>query len=223
MVILKQHQDYLVGGGSVANITALIVARNHFSKIIKQKGLKEFGKQLILYCSTETHNCLFKAAEIIGIGSDYVRKIPVNEYYQIDTEILKKQIHDDRANGFVPFCIVGNAGTVNTGAIDAFDELVAIADTESLWLHVDGAIGAVVKLLPEYANVLIAMEKADSIAFDLHKWLYINYEAGCVLVKNANAHRDAFVQEANYSPYMKEVWLPDRIFFTLWHGAIQEV
>lgn len=189
----------LVGGGSIANITGLIVARNSFRDgIIKKEGLKSFNGQLVMYCSTETHNCIFKAAEAIGIGSDFLKKVPVNDRYEIDLELLKQQISMDRANGLVPFCIVGNVGTVNTGAIDPIMELYNICRSENLWLHIDGAIGAVLKLVPEYAEKIKGMELADSIAFDLHKWMYVNYEAGCILIKNAELHKNAFVQKANY-------------------------
>ena len=189
----------IVGGGSLANVTALIIARNSIQAgKIKSLGIKDFDKQLVVYCSTETHNCLFKAVETIGIGTDYLRKIPVDEHYRINIAELEKQIGNDKLLGLIPFCIIGNAGTVNTGAIDPLDELSSISKKEGMWLHVDGAIGAVVQLLPEFIEQLKGMDKADSIAFDLHKWLYMNYEAGCVLVRNAETHKNAFAQKANY-------------------------
>ena len=189
----------LVGGGSIANVTGLFVARNTFMDgIIKTAGLKTFDKQLIVYCSTETHNCIFKAVETIGLGSDNLRKIPTTTSYEIDVELLNKQIRDDKKQGYIPFCIVANAGTVNTGAIDPIFALHQICKQEQMWLHIDGAIGAVVKLVPEYSEKMKGLELADSIAFDLHKWLYINYEAGCILIKDASANRNAFIQKANY-------------------------
>ena len=189
----------LVSGGSIANITALIIARNGFKDgIIKKRGLKDIEDHLVVYCSTETHNCLFKAVETIGTGTDYLRIIPVNKGFQIDLDELEKQISLDKENGLTPFCIIGSAGTVNTGALDPLNELSAIAQRESMWFHVDGAIGAVLHLLPEYHHLLKGMYHADSIAFDLHKWLYINYEAGCVLVRDAAMHKTAFAQQASY-------------------------
>ena len=189
----------LASGGSVANITALIVARNAFRRgFIKKNGLKKMDGQLVMYCSTETHNCIFKAAETIGIGSDYIRKIPVNDAYQIDHVMLQLQIQQDRQNGLLPFCLIGNAGTVNTGAIDPLMELSLICKRERLWFHVDGAIGALANLLPEFEDKLKGLADADSIAFDLHKWLYVNYEAGCLLIRDGNIHRKAFVQQADY-------------------------
>src|SRR6202165_5653168 len=189
----------LVSGGSVADVTALIVAPNTFKDgIIKKQGLKSFEGQLVMYCSQEVHNCVFKAVETIGIGSDYLRKIPVNDAYQIDLDLLRRQIEEDKSKGLMPFCVVASAGTVNTGAIDPLSELSQICRQEGLWLHVDGAIGALVHLLPEYASALSGLSAADSIAFDLHKWLYVNYEAGCVLVRDGVAHRKAFAQQAHY-------------------------
>lgn len=195
----SESSGLIVTGGSIANVTALIVARNSYKEgIIKKQGLKDYEGRLVIYCSTETHNCIFKAVETIGIGTDYLRKIPVNSSYEIDLDLLRMQIHADKQAGLTPFCIVGNAGTVNTGAIDPLLELSEICKKEKMWFHVDGAIGAVLHLLPEFEKRLKGMNEADSIAFDLHKWLYINYEAGCVLIRDAAAHKNAFVQQANY-------------------------
>jgi aromatic-L-amino-acid decarboxylase len=188
----------LVSGGSIANITALIVARNTIIKNAKSQGVYAAPGKLTAYCSAETHNCIAKAAEVTGIGSEQLRKIPVNDQYEINIDSLKNKIREDKANGFIPFCIIGNAGTVNTGAIDDLDSLLAIARNENIWLHIDGAFGALAKLVPEYKTKLKAIEEADSVAFDLHKWMYIQYEVGCVLFKNAAAHRNAFANAVNY-------------------------
>ncbi|HEY4327207.1 MAG TPA: aminotransferase class V-fold PLP-dependent enzyme [Mucilaginibacter sp.] len=188
----------LVSGGSIANITALIVARNTIVGNAKNAGIYAAQAKLTAYCSAETHNCIGKAAEVIGIGNEQLRKIPVNDFYEIDVEVLKAKIKEDRANGFIPFCIVGNAGTVNTGAIDPLDELLQIAREEKIWLHIDGAFGALAKLVPAYQTRLKAIEEADSVAFDLHKWMYMQYEVGCVLFKDVAAHRNAFANPVSY-------------------------
>jgi glutamate/tyrosine decarboxylase-like PLP-dependent enzyme len=107
-------------------------------------------------------------------------------------------IVEDKAAGYQPFCIVGNAGTVNTGAIDPLDELAAIAREHDLWLHVDGAFGAIPKLLPEFAGALKGLELADSLSFDFHKWMYVNYEAACVLIRDPELHKEAFTSAVNY-------------------------
>ncbi len=188
----------LTSGASLANITAMIVARNHFNESIRKKGIREVNGQLIMYGSSETHNCVIKAAEVIGIGSENFRKVPVDDQYRIRITELERMIADDKKSGYVPFCIVGNAGTVNTGAIDPLDELVEIAKKEKLWLHVDGAFGAIPKILPEYQLQLRGIEQADSLSFDFHKWMYVNYEVACVLIRDAKAHRDAFATDVNY-------------------------
>ena len=195
----SEASGILVSGGSMANITALTVARNSFGEEkIRQKGLKAASGQLLIYCSVETHSCIQKAAEIIGLGTDAVRKIGVNERFELDVDQLKTQLEADLQAGFLPFCLVGTAGTVNTGAIDPMVELLEISRAYGLWFHVDGAYGALGKLDPNYADALRAIEEADSLAFDLHKWLYVPYEVGCTLIRDAKKHRDSFAITPNY-------------------------
>lgn len=189
----------LVSGASMANLTALIVARNHASGgDMRRLGARAMAGEMVMYCSGETHNCIRKAAEVMGMGAGSVRTVPVDEQFRIRTDLLEEIIQNDIAEGCIPFCIVGNAGTVNTGAIDPLDELLAISRKYRLWFHVDGAFGALAKPLPEYAALLHAIEEADSVAFDYHKWMHIPYEAACVLVRNAEAQRQAFAQTPNY-------------------------
>jgi len=195
----KDASGILVSGGSMANITALTVARNSFRDYdIRQKGLHESASKLLIYCSVETHSCIQKAAEIIGLGTDSVRKIGVNEQYEMIAEELEVQIQADLEAGFSPFCIVGTSGTVNTGAIDPMNELLRLSRRYDLWFHVDGAYGALCKLDPIYSGRLKAIEEADSLAFDLHKWLYVPYEIGCTLIRDKKKHRDSFSITPNY-------------------------
>lgn len=194
----KNSSGILTTGASLANILALTTARNFFNKEIRKKGIKNLAGQLIVYASTETHSCLQKAVELLGIGSEHLRRIAVDENYQVRIDLLEEQLKQDKADGFLPFCIVGNAGTVNTGAIDDLEILAAIAKREKVWFHIDGAFGAVPKLLPEYSERLKGVELADSLAFDYHKWFYVNYDVGGVLIKNAQAHKEAFEINANY-------------------------
>jgi aromatic-L-amino-acid/L-tryptophan decarboxylase len=188
----------LVSGGSIANITALIVARNSFSASVRKEGVHSVQGKLTAYCSVETHNCISKAMEVIGLGSQYLRKIAVNADFRINVEDLQNKIANDKAAGYLPFCIIGNAGTVNTGAIDPLEILQQIAMKENIWLHVDGAFGALAKLVPGYNDSLKVLESVDSIAFDLHKWMYMPYEVGCVLIKDSNLHRQAFASDVSY-------------------------
>ena len=195
----KTGSGMLVSGGSIANITSLIVARNSFGqKAVRTEGVHAEEKQMVMYASTETHSCLQKAAEVIGIGSKGVRKVRVMDDYRMDITHLEQLIAEDKAAGYAPFCIVGNAGTVNTGAIDPLNDILKICKRENLWFHIDGAFGALAKLVPEYQSQLKALEEADSVAFDLHKWLYLPYEVGCFLIKDPVLHRAAFGIEAPY-------------------------
>jgi glutamate/tyrosine decarboxylase-like PLP-dependent enzyme len=122
----------------------------------------------------------------------------VNDSFEMDSEELERQIQEDLAAGFSPFCIVGTSGTVNTGAIDPMEELLRISRKYELWFHVDGAYGALCKLDPIYSDRLKAIEEADSLAFDLHKWLYVPYEIGCTLIRDKQKHRDSFSITPNY-------------------------
>ncbi len=188
----------LVSGGSIANITGITVARNAFDASIRQKGLSAVAGQLTMYGSTETHSCVQKGAEVCGIGADNFRRIPVDAEYRIDIPLLRNKIEEDKAAGFVPFCLVANAGTVNTAAIDPLEELLQLAKEYGLWLHIDGAFGALAYLVDDYKPQLRVLSEADSLAFDLHKWLYMPYEIGCVLIRDKALHRGAFGLQPSY-------------------------
>ena len=189
----------LVSGGSMANLVGLTVARNQLAGYdLRKEGLQAGHRKMVLYGSVEMHSSLQKAVELLGLGSAALRKIPVNRAYQIDIPALKAAIQQDRAAGFQPFCIIGNAGTVNTGAIDDLEALAEICRQEGLWYHVDGAFGALARLSPPISHLVSGAEKADSIAFDLHKWMYMPFEVGCVLVRREEDHRRAFSLTPDY-------------------------
>lgn len=193
-----ESSGLLTTGASMANLLALTVARNHFNAGIRGRGLRNAPGQMVVYGSAETHNCVQKAIEMLGIGSDNYRRIPVNASYRIRVDALQEQIEQDVRNGYLPFCIIGNAGTVNTGAIDDLELLASIAKQYNCWFHVDGAFGAVLNILPEHREKLKGLSLADSLAFDYHKWFYVNYDAGCVLIKDATIHKEAFAVNASY-------------------------
>jgi aromatic-L-amino-acid/L-tryptophan decarboxylase len=170
---------------------------------------------MTLYGSQEMHSSLQKAVELLGLGSESLRKIPVNADYQIDLEALREAIRDDRQHGCLPICVIGNAGTVNTGAVDNLDALADICQVENLWFHVDGAFGALAYLDPDLKPMLKGMERADSLAFDLHKWMYMPYEVGCALVRQEEDHRRAFSLTPDYLVHAErgtasgDVWMSD--------------
>ena len=183
----------LVSGGSMANFTGLTVARNNIPDMdLRIKGLFESPSRLMIYGSVETHSSIQKTIETLGLGSGSFVKIPTDSNFRIDVKLLKEAIEKDRKRGRIPFCIIGNAGTVNTGAIDPLHQLAAIAKRENLWFHVDGAFGAFAAVVDEFKDEVKGIEEADSLALDLHKWMCMPYEVGCVLIKNRKLHRKAF-------------------------------
>lgn len=189
----------LTSGCSAANLIGLTVARNTKAGYdLRRRGFQDASRKMMLYASQEIHSSIQKAVEILGLGSDALRLIPVNDVFQIDLQALKTAIAQDRDEGHVPFCVIGGAGTINTGAIDDLNVLADICQLENLWLHVDGAFGAWAALASRERNKVAGMERADSLALDLHKWMYMPYEIGCVLVRSEEYHRKAFSLTPEY-------------------------
>jgi glutamate/tyrosine decarboxylase-like PLP-dependent enzyme len=160
--------------------------------------------RLRVYCSKETHTWVQKAADIAGMGTDAIRWIATNDRMQIDVSALRQQIEADRAAGERPILVVGNAGTVSTGAVDSLTDLAAICREFDLWFHVDGAYGAMAAIVPEASPQFAGLGGADSIAMDPHKWLYAPLEAGCALVRNREKLRDAFSYHPPYYHFETE-------------------
>jgi len=189
----------LTSGASMANFTALTVARNTACGCdVRRQGVLAAPGPLTAYASTEIHSCNQKAIETLGLGSEGLRKIPVRADYTIDLTALEQQVAADREDGRLPFCVIATAGTINTGAIDDMNAIADFCERERLWFHVDGAIGAVAVLADNVRPQLAGMERADSIALDLHKWMHIPFEAGCVVVRDASAHRESFALVPEY-------------------------
>ncbi len=193
----------LVGGATMANVLGLTVAR--FVKAreagfdVREDGLQGSNrKRLLVYGSTEAHSWARKAVELLGLGNSAFRRISVDEDYRIDTTELAGAIAADRAAGHLPICVVGSAGTVNTGATDDLNALADLCQRERLWLHVDGAFGALASLSDTLRPIVSGIERADSLAFDLHKWMYLPFDVACVLVRDAKAHHEAFALTAGY-------------------------
>lgn len=188
----EESYGLLVSGGSMASLTPLAAARH---RIFHDRGL-DVRKQgssalsLRLYASTETHTCIQKALELLGLGSDALCWIDTDDSGRIRLDLLRTAIQNEKER--VSFCVVGNAGTVARGAIDPLDGIADVAREFGLWFHVDGAYGAVGRLDPIAAPAYRGMERADSIALDPHKWLSVPVECGCVLVRDARLLRDTF-------------------------------
>ena len=195
----EEASGLLTSGCSAANLIGLATARNTKAPWnVRRDGLSGAGTRMVLYASEEAHSSIQKAVELLGLGSSALRRIPVNRRFQIRPDALRDAIAQDRRQGLLPFCVVGAAGTTNTGAIDDLEVLADICQEEELWLHVDGAFGAWAILTPQGKHLLAGMERADSLAFDLHKWMYLPYEIGCVLVRSERAHREAFSVTPEY-------------------------
>jgi aromatic-L-amino-acid decarboxylase len=189
----------LTSGCSAANIVGLTVARNAKAGFdLRRKGLQRATQRMVLYASQEVHSSIQKAVELLGLGSEALRLLPINDYFQIDLETLKTSITKDREDGYMPFCVVGAAGTTNTGSIDDLNALANLCQQENLWLHVDGAFGAWAAIAPKAKNKVVGIEQADSLALDLHKWMYMPYEIGCILVRHEEQHRKAFSLTPDY-------------------------
>ena len=188
----------LTSGGSLANLIGINVARSAKAPFAVRRDGVSGQPRLRYYASAETHNSVRKGLELMGLGSESLVYIPVDAEYRIDLVGLKARIAEDRRAGHLPICVVANAGTVNTGAIDPLDDIADLCQAENLWLHVDGAFGAMATLDPASRALVKGLERADSLAFDLHKWMYLPYDAGCTLVRDREAHRAAFAVEASY-------------------------
>jgi len=189
-----------VTGASMANFLSLLVARDQAfgARDVRLNGLCALDGQLVAYASREVHNCVRQAMELAGLGARHLRLISSDERRAMRITELKHAIAADRAAGLRPFLIVGTAGTVDTGAIDRLDRLADVAHSEDLWFHVDGAFGALAALSPELKPLVKGLERADSVAFDFHKWLHVPYDAGFFLVRDPAAHKRAFAANAAY-------------------------
>jgi glutamate/tyrosine decarboxylase-like PLP-dependent enzyme len=189
----------LLSGGSMANLVALAVARQAKAGFdVREHGMGNGAPALVVYASTEVHSSVRKAVELMGMGRRQLRLIPVDAEYRIRTGELRQAIAEDRRLGLRPICVVGNAGTVNTGATDDLEALADVCRSEQLWFHVDGAFGALLTLSPALKPLVRGLEAADSVAFDLHKWGYLPFEVGCTLVRHPDVHRDTFAVAPSY-------------------------
>ena len=179
-----------VSGGSMANLAALAAARQ----------TKEHSSgRLRMYASSATHFSITKAAALLGIGRENVQHVAVDEHFKMRMDDLIAKITADLEAGYVPFCVVANAGTVDTGAVDPLSEIREVANQFQLWMHVDGSYGAFAVLAQSAKKLFAGMEQADSIALDPHKWLYLPVDVGCVIYRDPEIARATFAHEAEYT------------------------
>lgn len=211
-------EGILVSGGSMANFTALAAARRAMTPgNIREDGLAGPDRpRLTVYASDQVHSCVDKAVDLLGIGTHQLRKLESGADFRLRTDTLAAAVAADRAAGYLPAIVVGNAGTVNTGAIDPLDELADFCAREKLWFHVDGAYGALATMVPELHRLFAGMERADSIAVDPHKWLYAPYEVGATLVREPGRLAATFRKFPEYlaadpdSPFPGPSWFAER-------------
>ncbi len=189
----------ITSGGSLANLIALTAARDWFlGDTARTEGLQGHNSPLTVYTSEQVHSSIDKAVSILGLGTDNLRHIRCDEQFRIRLDLLAEAVAEDRARGRSPFCVVASAGTVTTGAIDPIRELAAFCRAEGMWLHVDGAYGALAALSDRFRPALAAVGEADSVTLDPHKFLFTSFEAGCVLVRDPATLRHAFNFKPSY-------------------------
>ena len=187
----------VLSGTSMANLVAVLVARTAaLGADVRRHGVGTFG--LVGYASAGAHMCVGRAFDMAGLGSDALRLIPYDEQHRMRVPELRRAIGVDRKAGLRPFVVVGTAGSVDVGAVDDLAAIANVCASEQLWMHVDAAFGAVAMLSPALRPLFDGMERADSAAFDFHKWAQVPYEAGCIVVRDAAAHIAAFAREEPY-------------------------
>ena len=182
----------LTSGGSMANMTALMMAhRSRSGPDVSSTGLWN-ASPMTIYASDQIHMSIPKAADILGLGRTQVRLIPCDDRFRMNVELLRETIAGDVKTGFKPFCVVASAGTVNTGAVDQLDDIASVANEFNLWFHIDGAYGALAALDETKRALFRGIERADSISLDPHKWLYVPIDSGCLLFRDETPARAAF-------------------------------
>jgi len=210
----------LTSGGSMANMIALLIAsRRKAGAEMSRRGLWNAGAPMTLYASEEVHMSIAKAADVLGFGRDHVRVIACDDRQRMRVDSLRKIIESDLREGLRPFCVVGSAGTVNTGVVDPLSDIADVAREFELWFHVDGAYGAPGVLDGRKQQLFAGLERADSISLDPHKWLYVPVDAGCLLFRDAEAATRAFSTED--ADYIKTHGYSDEEAFAFWDYGVE--
>ncbi len=232
----------LTSGGSMANLTALLMAhRSKSDPDVASAGLWNISSPMTVYASDQIHMSIPKAADILGLGRAQVRLVPSDNRFRMNVGLLRQTIADDLKSGLKPFCVVGSAGTVNTGAVDPLEEIARVANEFDLWFHIDGAYGALAALDETKRPLFRGLERADSISLDPHKWLYVPIDSGCLLFRDEARARAAFgfdgadyikvheqnADEAfafwNYGPELSRRFRALKIWLTLRYYGVQRI
>jgi aromatic-L-amino-acid/L-tryptophan decarboxylase len=189
----------LASGGSEANLIALKCARDQAATTVKDHGVLSSSADLVVYASEQCHYSIDKSVDILGLGRNNLRKIPTDDRFHIRVDALREQLARDRDEGYVPACIVGVAGTTSSGVVDPIEELAAVARENNCWYHVDAAYGGPLAFSPQHKAKLQGIERADSITFDPHKWMFVPFSCGAVLVREGGGVlRESFDMSPEY-------------------------
>lgn len=189
----------LVNGGSMANIVGLTAARNAMADVdLHRKSVADIDAPLRFYASDQVHSCHMKAMNLLGLGGKALVRVSTDGAFGMDINALRAAIRADRSDGLRPACVIATAGTTNTGAIDPLPVIADLCRDEGLWLHVDGCIGAMFSIAPSNRHLVAGIERADSLALDLHKGLQAPFDVGCALLRDRRIHRTTFAEDAEY-------------------------
>jgi aromatic-L-amino-acid decarboxylase len=183
----------LTSGGSEANLIGLKCARDRAQRGVRDHGVRVSTGDLVVYASEQCHYSLIKSVDILGLGRENLRKIETDNNFHIRTDLLREAIEEDRRVGRIPCCIAGAAGATSTGVIDPLDELALIAREFDCWFHVDAAYGGALRFSDKHKALLRGIERADSVTIDPHKWMFVPFACGALLVREgASVLREAF-------------------------------
>jgi len=189
----------LVNGGSMANIVGLTAARNAMADVdLHHQSVADIGAPLRFYASDQVHSCHMKAMNLLGVGGTALTRIATDDAFRMDLDALRAAIRTDRSQGVRPACVIATAGTTNTGSIDPLPEIADLCRDQGIWLHVDGCIGAMFSIAPSNRHLVAGIERADSLALDLHKGLQAPFDVGCALLRDQRLHRATFAENAEY-------------------------
>lgn len=204
----RKAAGLFAGGGTISNLTALTAARESAAPGIRREGVG--GRRLAMYCSSEAHYSVQRAAELLGIGADNVRRIPLDREHRMDVTACAEAIDSDRRQGVIPVAVVATAGTTLTGAVDDLDGLADVCEARDMWLHVDGAYGAPAAATTSAGARFSGIERADSVTIDAHKWLYVPKPCSLLLVHDVDPLVAAFSHHEGYIPHGAELHAVDR-------------